>query len=164
MRNAGIRRGKAGVAALELALVAPVFTTLLVGVADFSLAYHQQLQLSAAVSAGALYAFTQGQSVSGSTLTTDVKNFVNAVSAVSLTSVTVKYNNGLVAANCYCVHGATPTYSGALACGAACVDGSGSTAGKFVSISAVITYTAKFPPDQAFFPNPFTRSVTVRLQ
>jgi Flp pilus assembly protein TadG len=164
VRNAGIRRGKAGVAALELALVAPVFTTLLVGVADFSMAYHQQLQLAAAVSAGALYAFAQGQTESGTTLTTDVKNFVTAVSAVSLTSVTVKYNNGLVATSCYCVHASPPTYSAAMTCGATCTDGSGSTAGKFVSISAKITYTAKFPPDQAFFPNPFTRRVTVRLQ
>ncbi len=164
MATRGGGRRNAGVAAVELALVTPVFTMLLIGVADFSMAYHRLMQLSSALAAGAQYAFTKGQTDSGSTLTTEVKTFVNAVTAVSLSSVTATYNNGLSATSCYCVSGSGPTYSAAMTCGAACTDGSGSTAGKFISISGSFSYTALFSLDQVFFTNAFQQTVTVRLQ
>jgi Flp pilus assembly protein TadG len=152
--------------AVEMALVAPVLGMLLVAIADFSLAYHRVMQMSAALAAGAQYAFTKGQSESGSVLISDVQTFVNTVSAVSLTSVTAKYNNSPDDTNvtsCYCVDGTTPTYT-VTPCSATCTDGSGSTAGKFVSVSGTFSYTAVFPFDRAFFTTPFTQTVTVRLQ
>jgi Flp pilus assembly protein TadG len=158
------RSGNAGAAAVELALLAPAFVSLLVGVADFSMAYHDQLQLSSALAAGAEYAFTKGQTESGSTLSTDVTNFVTSVSPISLTSVTASYNNGLSASSCYCVHGSTPSYTLSAACGTTCLDGSGSTSGKYISIFASFTYTAIFTADQVFFSGPFTQTVTARLQ
>jgi Flp pilus assembly protein TadG len=144
--------------------VAPLFVALLLGVSDLTMAFHRQLQLSSALAAGAQYAFVHGQTETGSTLTTDVTNFVNAISPFTLTTVTSNYNNGLSTTSCYCVSGTTPTYSDTMTCGATCTDGSGSTAGKFVSISGKFTYTPLFSLDSAFFANPFTQTVTVRLQ
>jgi hypothetical protein len=154
----------AGIAALELGLLAPVLILLIVAMSDFSMVYHKQMQLSAALTAGAEYAFTTGQTESGTTLTTDVTNFVKTVSAVTLSSASASYNGGLIAADYYCVKGSPPTYSGPYVSGFLCVDGSGSTAGKYISISGSFTYTAIFAADQHFFPTAFTQTVLVRLQ
>jgi Flp pilus assembly protein TadG len=152
----------AGVASVELGVAAPVLITLCVGVCDFSLVYHRQLQLSAALGAGAEYAFTQGQKETGTTLTSDVSSFMQAISAVSLSSVNVSYNGGNVAADYYCVSGSPAVYSGPYSNGASCTDGS--TAGQFISITASYTYTPLFSADRAFLPTTFTQSVIVRLQ
>jgi Flp pilus assembly protein TadG len=158
------RSCRSGVASLELGLVTPVLTMFLTGVVDLSMMFHQELQLSSVLAAGAEYAFTQGQIDSGSTLTTEVTNFVQALSPLTLTSLTTSYNNGLNPSSSYCVVGSPATYSGPYASGSACPDGSGSTAGKFVTISASFTYAAMFKAEQTFFPKPFTQSVIVRLQ
>jgi Flp pilus assembly protein TadG len=144
-------RGNSASASVELAMVTPVFVLFSAAIADFSLAYHQQLQLASALSAGAEYAFTTGQTQSGAALTSAVTNFVQTVSAVHLSSLTASYNGNLV-------------YSGPYAAGAACTDGSGATAGKYVSIAASFSYTALFSFDQVFFPAPLSQSVIVRLQ
>lgn len=151
----------AGAAAVELALVLPFYVVLLLGIADFGLAYHNELQLSAALAAGAHYAFRQGQTESGSTLTDDVTTFVSAISPVRLTSVMASYNNGLTVTNCYCVSGTAPVYA-ATTCGATCADGS--TSGRFIAITASFTYTAMAVANRVFFASPLSQSVTVRLQ
>lgn len=155
---------RSGVAAMELGLVAPVLILLLVAMSDFSVVYHKEMQLSAALAAGAEYAFTTGQTESGTTLTTDVSNFVNAVSAVTLSSVTSTYNGGLIAADYYCVKGSPAVYSGPYISGYPCTDGSGSTAGRYISISGSFAYTAIFKTDAKFLPTSFSQSVLVRLQ
>jgi Flp pilus assembly protein TadG len=154
----------AGVAAMEFALLAPFLFALFAGVADFSIAYHYQMQVASALAAGAQYAFSQGQNESGSTLTNDVTSFVNKISPVTLSSVTASYNNGLDASSCYCVSGSPPAYTGPATCGSACSDGSGSTAGKYVSITGSFSYTPLFVLDQAFFSGAFSQTVTARLQ
>jgi len=161
VRRLARRSGTAAVASIEFGLMLPPFATLFLGIADFSFAYHDQMQLSSAMAASAQYAFTQGQTETGSTLTSDVQNFAIAVSAVPLTTstVTVSYNNGLSGA-CYCVS-SSGTYT-STTCGATC--GDGSTSGKFLSISANFTYSPMFTPDKVFFGNPISQSVTVRLQ
>jgi len=156
--------GRAGVAAVEFGLLAPFLFALCAGLADFGFAFHNQLQLSSTLAAAAQYAFTQGQSESGSTLTSDVAGFVNNVSPIKLSSATASYNHGLSASSCYCVDGSPPVYTGPVTCGAACTDGSGSTAGKYVSISGSFSYTPIFPLDQVFFGGAFTQTVTARLQ
>ena len=156
--------GRRGTAAMELALVAPVLLTFCICVADFSFVYHNQLQLSAALAAGAQFAFSAGQTESGATLPADVVNFVQAVSPVPLSSTSASYNNGLSATSSYCVKGYPAVFTGPFASGTACTDGSGSTAGRYVSISASFTYTAVFQPDQIFFSRPITQTVLTRLQ
>jgi Flp pilus assembly protein TadG len=154
----------AGVAALELALIAPFLLVLLVGIADFSIVYHQDLQLASTLAAGAEYAFNKGQNDTGSTLTSEVTSFMNNVSGVPLSTLSVNYHGGTGTTSCYCVNGATPSYTGPVTCGSVCTDGSGSTAGMFVSITAGFSYTALFTVDQVFFSNPITQTVTVRLK
>jgi Flp pilus assembly protein TadG len=176
MRLAGSarRNRNAGVAAIEFALLMPVLVMLFLGVADFSMAYHDQLQMSSALSAGAEYAFTQGQTESGSTLDTDVQTFVNSIISTNLknatATVTVYYNGASadgVSTNCYCVNGSPPTYtSQGTTCGSSCSDASGSTGGKYVSINGSLTYTPMFSINTVFFAgiNPIKQTITVRLQ
>jgi Flp pilus assembly protein TadG len=153
----------AGVAAVEFALLSPFLVLLMVGIGDFSFAYRGQTELASALAAGARYAFTQGQTESGSTLTTDVTNFVTKISAVPLSSVTTSYNNN-DPTNCYCVSGSPATFTAA-ACGSNCSTAAGgATAGQYVSISGSFSYTALFPLDQVFFGNPYTQAVTARLK
>jgi Flp pilus assembly protein TadG len=154
--------GRAGVASVELAMVAPLFLLFFTGIVDLSLAFHRELQLSSVLTAGAEYAFTAGQTDSGTTLTTEVVNFVKALSGTTLSTVTATYNNGLVAADYYCVSGSPAVYTGPYATGTACADGS--TAGKFLSITGSFTYTAIFRADKAFFPSTYSQTVVVRLQ
>jgi Flp pilus assembly protein TadG len=159
-------KSERGVAAVEFALSAPFMILFFISIADFGFVFHKEIQLSAALSAGAEYAFTQGQTETGSTLTTDVTGFVNKISAVPLSSVSASYNNGLSATSCYCENGAGASFSftGPYTCGSACTDGSGSTAGKYVSISAAFTYSPMFPSDQIFYNASLSQSVLVRLQ
>lgn len=154
--------GKSGVAALEFGLLLPVLAVLFVGIVDFSMVYHDELQLASTLAAGAQYAFAKGQTESGTALTTDVSGFVTGMSAIPLVSVGATYNNGGDAGSCYCVGGAPAAYSGPVTCGGACPDGS--TAGKYVTLSAGFDYTPMFAADQVFFSNPMMQSVTVRLQ
>jgi Flp pilus assembly protein TadG len=154
--------GRAGVASVELGMVAPTLITLCVAITDFSVVYHKQLQLSSALTAAAEYAFARGQSETGTTLASDVGSFIQAVSAVSLSSVTTNFNGGLVATGYYCVSGSPAIYSGPYTSGAACADGS--TAGQFISISASYSYTPMFAANKAFLPGSYTQSVVVRLQ
>ncbi len=156
------RSGTAGVATLEFGLMLPAFIELFLGVVDFSNAYHQQLQLSSTLAASAEYAFTQGQTDSGSTLETEVTSFASTVTGVSLTTITASYNNGGSATNCYCVTASPATYTQAT-CGSTC-SGNNGTAGKFITITGSITYTALFTPNRVFFGSPMSQSVTVRLQ
>jgi len=162
MRSFRKRRERHGVASLELGLAAPVLVTMCIAIADFSFVYHKELQLSSVLTAGAEYAFNKGQSESGTTLSTDVTNFVQAITGVTLSSVTSSVNGGNVAADYYCVTGYPATYSGPYSSGATCTDGS--TAGQFISITGSFTYTPIFSPNKKFLPGTFTQSVIVRLQ
>ena len=156
------KRARAGVASIELALVAPVLLLFFTGITDLSMIFHKQLQLSSALTSGAEYGFTQGQSESGSALTADVIGFIQTLAGNTLSSVTATYNNGLVAADDYCVSGSPAVYTGPYAAGTACADGS--TAGKFLSITGTFTYAAMFNADKAFFANSFSQTVVVRVQ
>jgi hypothetical protein len=125
--------GRRGVASVELGLVAPTLITMCVAISDFSIVYHKQLQI-----------------------------FLQAISAVNLSSASASFNGGLNAADYYCVSGSPATYSGPYNIGSTCTDGS--TAGQFISISATYSYTPMFGANKAFLPGTYTQSVIVRLQ
>jgi len=156
------RLGRAGVAAVEMGMVAPVLIAVCAGISDCSLVFHDKLELTEALSAGAEYAFTKGQSETGSTLTTDVTGFVSKVSTVALSSVTATYYGGATSTSYYCVS-AAGVFTGSYAQGQACTDGSGSTAGQFVTISGSFAYKAVFPTDRPFLPGSYSQTVVVRL-
>lgn len=163
LRPQGFLRAESGVAALEFALVAPFLVMVLVGIVDLTLVIHGRMELAQVLTSGAQYAFMQGQSgtETGSALTTDVQNFVTTTTPETLSNLTVSYNGGNSVSSCYCVAGASPTYTAAT-CQSVCSDGS--TAGKFVTISATISPTPFFAVDQYLMPGLVSSSVTVRLQ
>jgi Flp pilus assembly protein TadG len=157
------RSRNAGVAATEFALVAPFFVAIIVAITDFTMVYHQQLQLGSVLAAAAEYGFSQGQTLSGSTLTTAITTFISAVTPITLHTVSASYNNS-DASGCYCVSGSPAAFTGPLTCGATCTDGSGSTAGQYIVISASFSYAALFPPDQAMFASSYSQTVLARLK
>jgi Flp pilus assembly protein TadG len=161
LRRLSLGEGR-GVAALEFALLAPFLILVTVGIVDVVYIIHDRMALSQSLTAGAQYAFRQGQSETGTTLDTDVTNFVNTISPVTLTSLSVVFNGGdNTSTNYYCVAGATPAYTQSSS-GATCADGS--TAGQFVAISATVTPTPFFGMDEYLMPGVLSSSVTVRLK
>jgi hypothetical protein len=67
-----LRRRRAGTAAVEFALLAPLFFALLIGMADYGLALDQRLKLQTAARAGAQFA------INAPTDTTGIENAVRA--------------------------------------------------------------------------------------
>jgi Flp pilus assembly protein TadG len=156
------RSRRDGIAAVELGLAAPILISLCIGISDFSVVYHKQLQLSSALTAAGEYAFNKGQSESGTTLTSDVTSFLQNASWVTLSAVQVTINGGGVASDDYCASGSPAVFSGPYSPGFVCPDGS--TAGQFISLSASYTYTPTFRANTAFLPHSFTQTLLVRLQ
>ncbi len=154
--------GSSAVAAVEMALIAPVLIALSAGISDCSLAFHEKLQLSSVLTASAEYAFNKGQSETGSTLTADVTSFINKTSPIALSPLTVTMYGGTTSTSYYCVS-TTGVFTSSYTKGAACTDGSGAVAGQFIAISGSFAYKAAFPVDKGFMPTSFTQSVIVRL-
>jgi len=154
--------GRAGVAAMEMGLVSPVLIAFCAGIADCSLVFHDKLQLSSALTAGAEYAFTKGQSETGTTLANDVTGFISTVSSINLSAVSTTYYGGTTSTSYYCVS-TSGVFTGSYTKGASCTDGSGSVAGQYVSISGSFAYKAVFPVDKSFMPTSFSQSIIVRL-
>lgn len=166
MMNPGGRRrpvGRRGVAALEFGLLAPVFMIGLAGMVDLGNALVAKFILEASVSAASNYAMVNAAKVSatdGATLANslglitanarkagwaDSVATVNNGPKVTVTSgAAVASGTAANADSCYCPTGSASslTWGGAVACGNSCA--SGSTAGKFVLISASHTYTPIF--------------------
>lgn len=153
---------KDGVAAVEFAVLAPIFGLVFAGMADLGGVLYTQFRLNAAVSAGANYALINAASVSS----TSGPNLANTIAAVVENNTGSNWANDTVVINdgptttitggaaaasgtpanadsCYC-----PTLSSTVAWGAAATCGSacsgGGLAGKFVTISATRTYQPLF--------------------
>ncbi|PYE26765.1 TadE-like protein [Rhizobium sp. PP-CC-3A-592] len=136
----GLRRDNSGVAAVEFALVAPLFLLLIVGLVDLGFAYHAKLRVNAAISAASYYAFQKGQALTAATAPaykTDVEGVASNLLA-NLSddlSVAVFINNdptGAQASTTFCVSGYPPAFTAAGAKSVSC--GGNVTSGKFVRI------------------------------
>ncbi|QKC84519.1 TadE/TadG family type IV pilus assembly protein [Mesorhizobium sp. NZP2077] len=159
-----LRRQKAGVSAVEFALVSPVLLIILAGTVDIGGSLKAKFELSSAVSAGSNYALLNGDKVNssgGSALAGNIATVVTSGLSGNGGGIQVVINNGATlaynattstatqsgtAANadlCYC-----PGSSGAVAwstpvaCGSIC--SAGGIAGKFVTITASKPYTPLF--------------------
>jgi len=113
-------RNQSGAAAVEFGLVAPILTVLLIGVATYGgtiLAYNK---MRMAVSSGAQYAMTVGDST-------------NAISTVVTAAWPNKPGSGVVNVTQQCLCGATVTD-----CTTNCADGDYPQ--KFTTINASMTY------------------------
>jgi Flp pilus assembly protein TadG len=152
------------VAALEFALLAPVFVMVFAGVVDLGNALYTWSKVEAALAVGANYALThtgQVNSTNGAALASSIATVVSGTNAGTAANTTVVVNNGPTvvvtsgtaassgtAANadsCYCPTG-TPgswTWGTAVTCANACPN-STTTAGRFVTITASYSFTAFF--------------------
>ncbi len=159
------------VAAVEFALLAPVFALMFAGIVDLGNALWTWCRLEEAVAAGTSFALVNGgvnsndvNSTNGQNLASDIAGIVANSAKVGryLTpaDVTVVVNNGPtttitngVPANSgtaasadsyYCLTGSSPTWSwgSAVASGNACAGGG--TSGKFVTVTASYNFTPFF--------------------
>lgn len=174
---------RAGVAAVEFAMVMPIFGLLLAGVVDLGNVLYIRFRLDSAVSAAADYVLVNAASVSstgGATLAGNAATVVQSSQGASWANATVVINNGPTstinngtataggtasgADSCYCptYSGGTTTWGAAMSCGAAC--SSAGTAGKFVTITASRTYTPVFSTYGIVQNGTISSSATVQTQ
>jgi Flp pilus assembly protein TadG len=151
------RRNSRAVAALEFGLALPFLILVFAAVIDFGFAQWNRSAMSNAVADGAYYAFLTGPSVTAANVKSMVQN------ASSIASVTVPTIN---APACYCISGAAaPATMTAATCGNTCADGT--TAGKYIIITADYTLTSFFPSSSwlnFLHGGAIQDSATVRLQ
>jgi Flp pilus assembly protein TadG len=156
---------RSGVAAVEFALVTPIFCLLLAGIVDLGGALYTKFKLDSAVTAGANFAQVNASNVSsanGQTLANNIATIVetsegsgwaddgvvvNAGPAATVSSGTSNASGTASNADaCYCPSG-TPgsfTWGSSTTCGAACPGVNTGYAGKFVTITASHAYTPIF--------------------
>jgi Flp pilus assembly protein TadG len=154
-----------GVAAVEFALVTPIFCLLLAGIIDLGGALYTKFKLDSAVTAGANFAQVNAANVgsaNGQTLANNIATIVETSEGSTWADDGVVVNNGPAASVssgtattsgtatqadvCYCPSG-TPssfTWGSSVTCGTACPGTNTGYAGKFVTITASHTYTPIF--------------------
>lgn len=134
------RSGRA-VVAVEFALTLPILLLFLGAVTDFGIVYYIQGGLSSVIAAGAAYATITDEN-NGSVAQTDIQTAMRGAAAQSLPgfSVTVAAGNP---AQCYCLTGSAPAQMSTATCGSTC--SSGGSAGKYVQLTATVTYQAMLP-------------------
>lgn len=159
-----LRREKAGVSAVEFALVSPVLLLILAGTVDIGGSLKAKFELSSAVSAGSNYALLNGDKVTssgGSALANNIMTVVASGLSGNGGGVQVVINNGTSvaydantstatqtgpAANadlCYCTGSSGAVAWGTpVTCGNVC--STGTIAGKFVAITASKPYAPLF--------------------
>jgi Flp pilus assembly protein TadG len=159
---AGDRRG---VAAVEFALVTPIFCLLLAGIVDLGGALYTKFRLDSAVTAGANFAQVNAgnvNSTNGQTLANNIATIVETSQAAGWADDGVVVNNGPAASVasatttnsgtatnadvCYCPTTASGvfTWGSAVSCGTACPGTNTGYAGKFVTITASHSYSPIF--------------------
>lgn len=168
LRTLGVRAladDRRGIAAVEFALVTPIFCLLLAGIVDLGGALYTKFKLDSAVTAGANFAQVNAVNVgsaNGQTLANNIATIVETSQGSSWANDGVVVNNGPTATvssgtstpsgtasnadACYCPSG-TPsafTWGSSTTCGSACPGSNTGYAGKFVTITASHTYTPIF--------------------
>ncbi len=165
LRVRGFRRDVRGVAAVEFALLTPVFCLLMAGVIDLGGALFTKFKLDSAVTAGANYAQVNASNVNstnGASLATNIATIVETSQGSGWADDGVVVNNGpsttttggtqstggtLTNADaCYCPSGTAGSFSwgSSTTCGSVCPGSNTGYAGKFVTITATKTYSPIF--------------------
>ena len=145
-----MRGSRHGIAAVEFALLTPVFLLLCVSMLDIVFAFSLKMRIANATTAAAAYALANGRSLTASTLSgfqTDLSSIVTG--SISTTpTVTVLYNNSSSSANIgnfYCLSGYPATWTLAASASTSC--GSNVLAGQFITITVTATYSPLFLND-----------------
>lgn len=185
IRVAALRVCVSGLAAIEFAMLAPFFLLLLVGMIDLGGFIYTSNRLETAVAAGAQYAANNAASVNatnGATLARSVATVVESEVNSAWANDTIDVNNGptesarngtlttgdlssgLNANNCWCPTGSPPNWSwgSSATCGSSCP--SGGVAGKFVSITASVTYTPLLAAFGLIRNNTLTQNAMIQVQ
>jgi Flp pilus assembly protein TadG len=171
-----------GVAAVEFAIYALVFLTIVAATVDIGLLLFTTSQLDAAVTAGAEYAVNNANDVNstnGSSLATSISQIVTNSNGTNWANATIVVNNGpqvtvtngsssssgtaTNANSCYCPTG-TPgswTWGSTVTCASSCTGGG--VGGQFVTITASRSLTSLFP-SFGFVPSTVSRSILVETQ
>jgi Flp pilus assembly protein TadG len=156
-------RDRRAIAAVEFALLAPMFCLMLAAAADFGGVLYTKFCLESAVSAASNYALLNASSVSstgGAGLASKLAAIIAGAHVTGWANGTIVVDNGptatansgtIVASGtasnadlCYCPtgSGANISWGSSQACSTTCA--SGGLAGKFVQIVATRTYTPMF--------------------
>ena len=139
---------KRGSAAIEFALISPVFVILLIGVTELGFAGLGAMRVQDAAEAGALYAQVHGWNSAGI-----VSAVTNATGATGLTATPAPVNF----CGCPGADGVT-----AITCTDTCADGS--TPGQYITVSASMPRLSIMPGTITTLPDTLTAHSTVRIQ
>jgi Flp pilus assembly protein TadG len=162
------RLGVAAAAATELALIAPVLSLMLIMLVDLGKAFQQRIQIVAAVSAGAEFAFLAAQNgTAGATIVSEATSIiVTASNSLLRTSdITFTVNNGNSWSDRCCVsesNGAVSWSCFTAGTYTSCADGS--DPGVFVQLSASHTFVPFFSADAQLTGTTLSSSVIARVQ
>src|ERR1700722_4096267 len=137
-------RSESGLAAIEFAMIVPVYLLIFVGAVDMGGMLYQSYQLETAVAAGSEYAAVNSTSVNptnGATLASAIAGIVENANGSAWANDTVVVNDGPSvtvtngssassgtagnASNCYCPTGSPPNWvwGSAATCGSSCAGG-----------------------------------------
>lgn len=160
-----IRKDAAGIAAVEFAILSPLFGVVLAGAIDFGGLLYTKYNLDAVVSSAADYVLVNAASVDsteGQSLANSIASIIASGGQSNWANATIVVNNGPTATmatgsnsvttsgtasdanSCYCptVGSSGVSWGSATPCGNSCP--TGNLAGKFVYISASATYSPVF--------------------
>ncbi len=137
-------RARSGMAAVEFALAAPILVAIVAGIGDFALAFCDQTQLADGVAVGVGYAFSQGQSLVGTTTkvsTSDVQS--KAAGAINLSGAQIS----VTPPSLYCVAAGngTPPIATLTVAAAGSTCPNGSPPGTFMFVTATYRYVPLMP-------------------
>jgi Flp pilus assembly protein TadG len=136
-----LARSAAAVAAIEMALIAPVLVFLAVGMVDFGLGFYTKMMVDNAADAGAAYALRNAPSYAAASASTFNASVQSAAQAA--VTISTRLSSGTLTASAseeFCCVGMTncnPTTAPACA--------NGLTAGTFVLVATSAPYTTFLP-------------------
>jgi Flp pilus assembly protein TadG len=154
---------RSGIAAVEAALLAPIFITLLVAAVDFSAALLSKAQISQALASSAEYATLAGQNgVATATIASNAQTIASTVSNpfVGTPTVTATVNQGAAAGSKCCL--STGTWSCSTSSGFTCADGS--APGVYLTVSAQYPFQPVFSVDTLMAGDTLTDRIIAPLQ
>lgn len=143
-------RDRAGVAAVELGLIAPVLAALLIPMIDLGVGAFDKMRVQNAAAAGAQWALANPTTYSGTSIQTAAQSASSFGTGVSVSS----------GQTCNCLSG--NTLGAAVGCATTCADGS--TPGTFVSVTTTYSYSLLFSYPTLTNPMALTGYTIVRTQ
>lgn len=161
-KRGGHGLGRSGVAAVELALLAPVMIMIMIAVIDFGAALLSRAQIAWALAGSAEYASLAGQNnVAVATIAANARIVASAVVSQFLAAPTVTaIVNQSATAGSKCCPGTT--WSCSTAAGFSCADGS--TPGVYLTVTAQYPFKPLFAADVYLTGKTFTDSIVAPVQ